>query len=98
MYCRSCGTQNLDSAEYCAQCGTPVRGAIAVAPSPPPLPPPVISPAFRYAGFWLRFWAYLIDCVILGAIPVLIAVIMAPLFFTGGIGVAMLGGGIFLVP
>jgi uncharacterized RDD family membrane protein YckC len=43
-------------------------------------------------------WAYLIDCVILGVIPVLIAVIMAPLFFTGGVGVAMLGGGIFLVP
>jgi uncharacterized RDD family membrane protein YckC len=98
MFCSHCGTPNPDHAEFCAQCGTPFRVAIATAPGPPPLPAPVISPTFRYAGFWLRLWAYLIDCVILGAIPVLIAVIMAPLFFTGGAGLAMLGSVIFLVP
>jgi uncharacterized RDD family membrane protein YckC len=92
MFCPRCGTQSPEPAEYCAQCGSPFRVALATAPSPPPLP------SFRYAGFWLRFWAYLIDCVILGVIPVLIAVIMAPLFFTGGAGVAMLGGVIFLFP
>jgi uncharacterized RDD family membrane protein YckC len=43
-------------------------------------------------------WAYLIDGFILAAIPCLVAIIMAPLFFTGGAGLAMLGGVIFLFP
>jgi uncharacterized RDD family membrane protein YckC len=92
MFCPRCGTQSPEPAGYCAQCGSPFRVGIATAPGPPPLP------SFRYAGFWLRFWAYLIDGIILGAIPLLIAVIMAPLFFTGGAGVAMLGSVIFLFP
>src|SRR5580692_3626138 len=52
----------------------------------------------RYAGFWLRFVAWAIDSAILGALPLIVALIMAPIFFTGSTGVAALGVTIFIVP
>jgi uncharacterized RDD family membrane protein YckC len=52
----------------------------------------------RYAGFWLRFWAYLIDSLILAGLPVLLGVIIAPLFFTGPMALAGLGLAIFILP
>lgn len=57
-----------------------------------------LAPTLPYAGFWLRFWAYLIDGLVLSAMPLVIALLMAPLFFTGDRAVAGLGITIFLVP
>jgi uncharacterized RDD family membrane protein YckC len=56
------------------------------------------APVFHYAGFWLRFWAFLIDAAVLSALPVVIALVMAPLFFTGGAALAGVGTMIFLLP
>lgn len=83
MFCTRCGADNAEVAQFCAKCGTPFAPA---------------APRFHYAGFWLRFWAYLIDCCVLVALPILIAVIIAPLFFTGNVGIAFLGIWIFIVP
>src|SRR5580658_9969212 len=52
----------------------------------------------RYAGFWLRFVAWAIDSAILGALPLIVALIMEPIFFTGSTGVAALGVIIFILP
>jgi uncharacterized RDD family membrane protein YckC len=83
MFCPRCGVPNSDPAQFCKSCGT----SLAVA-----------GPQVRYAGFWLRFWAHLIDTLILGLLPLLVAVIIAPLFFTGQLALAFIGVWIFLVP
>ncbi len=88
MFCTGCGGQNPDEVQFCKMCGAAVA-SVAIAPA--------IS-QFRYAGFWLRFWAYLIDCLLLGLFPVLISLIIAPLFFTGAAALAILGVWIFIVP
>jgi uncharacterized RDD family membrane protein YckC len=52
----------------------------------------------QYAGFWLRWLAWIIDSAILGALPLIVALIIAPIFFTGSSAVAFLGVTIFIVP
>src|ERR1019366_10039041 len=86
MYCTHCGTQNAVSAQFCTTCGSPLKA------------PPVVFPAVQYAGFWLRFWAYWIDSLILIALPILLSVIIAPLFFSGPLALAGLGLAIFILP
>jgi uncharacterized RDD family membrane protein YckC len=54
--------------------------------------------AMRYAGFWLRFVAWMIDSAILGALPLIVGLIIAPIFFTTSNAVATLGVVIFIVP
>ncbi|HEV2298082.1 MAG TPA: RDD family protein [Candidatus Acidoferrales bacterium] len=80
MFCSSCGRAIPEGAAFCIQCGRPTgvtaTGAVAAggtAPAAPPVVPPVAAatakaapiPQLYYAGFWLRFVAYLIDSVIL---------------------------------
>ncbi|MFZ4450670.1 RDD family protein [Salibacterium aidingense] len=38
------------------------------------------SPVFHYAGFWLRFWAYLLDLVVVFSLN---GVVLSPLLFSG---------------
>lgn len=57
----------------------PVRPQQRPRQQPPPRPktPPPPQPAtdtFDYAGFWLRFFAFILDAVLLGAIALLISV------------------------
>ncbi|RSL33006.1 RDD family protein [Salibacterium salarium] len=39
------------------------------------------TPSLRYAGFWTRFWAYIIDLVIVFSLN---GLLLSPLWFTGG--------------
>jgi uncharacterized RDD family membrane protein YckC len=90
MFCTRCGTSNAAPAQFCVSCGGPLESSPAgFAPA---------APALRYAGFWLRLWAYLIDGLILSAIPILAGLIIAPLYFTGFTVVPALGLTIFLLP
>jgi len=99
VYCSRCGTQNLDTAQFCQKCGS----AMAQAPAPTPVlapPAPLASAAAggtaavvayappvsmvvgpRYAGFWIRLVAFMLDSVILSAlfVPVFI-VFLLPIF------------------
>jgi uncharacterized RDD family membrane protein YckC len=52
----------------------------------------------QYAGFWLRWVAWMIDSAIVGALPVIVALIIAPIFFTSSRAVAVLGVIFFIVP
>lgn len=63
-----------------------------------PYPHGFYTEAMRYAGFWLRFAAWVIDSAILGALPLIVALIIAPIFFTGTKTVALLGVIFFIVP
>jgi uncharacterized RDD family membrane protein YckC len=69
LYCGKCGAQLAGDAEKCPNCGEPA--APASAPSGFVVKP---RPAVKFAGFWLRFVALLIDSVILGilTIPILV--------------------------
>src|SRR6202171_4540114 len=79
MFCSRCGLRIEEGNRYCQACGQEV-GASGTLPStavsaPVSAPPP-------YAGFWVRFVAYLIDGVILG-IPFFLAVIVLVSMFGG---------------
>ena len=102
MFCTRCGAQIGEGNRFCQVCGQAagaaavVAGQSAVAAPIAPLPPlavssPVYAPpaaaALLYAGFWVRFAAYLVDGVILG-IP-FGAIVIALIFAYGGFGALM---------
>jgi len=68
MFCPNCGKQNDDVAKYCQVCGVVLQASGAAGASSatvaPATPSAVVSTG-AYAGFWIRFVAFLIDCVIL---------------------------------
>jgi len=84
MYCSKCGTQQADDTVYCSACGqatgaTPRTTMATVVPAGAPVATGYGTPAYvpaqgtiavpsPYAGFWLRFLAYIIDNVVLGVI------------------------------
>jgi uncharacterized RDD family membrane protein YckC len=65
LYCGKCGAEVPEGAERCKACGAPVE---SVAPSGqmPSSAEAARKPTVRYAGFWLRFLALVVDSVILG--------------------------------
>ena len=69
MYCGKCGAQIADGAENCPNCGEPTAPANTVSGF-------VVKPrpAVKFAGFWLRAVAFVIDFFI-------ITVIAAPAFY-----------------
>lgn len=104
MYCSKCGSEISSAATFCATCGQAVSGVVAAAPValagsafPATVPPasPAVPAAYggvTYAGFWLRFVAYLVDGFLSGLVFV---VLLIPLFLLTGVGGALskLGSG-----
>jgi uncharacterized RDD family membrane protein YckC len=98
VYCSKCGSEISSTTAFCPTCGQAVS-SVALAPAAPatpapswPAPPaavPVAQASYggvQYAGFWLRFVAYLIDGVISG---VMFMVLLIPLFVLTGAGAAL---------
>ncbi|MGH9675496.1 MAG: RDD family protein [Candidatus Acidiferrum sp.] len=89
MFCSKCGNNMADNAVFCSNCGqatyaaaTPSAAVMLPAAAPVATAAPyVYLPPVQYAGFWLRFVAYIIDGLIMGVCFVAIAV--ALLFLTG---------------
>jgi|SRR5579859_779522 len=82
MFCSNCGRASAEGATFCAQCGKPL-----VVPAPPasnaayPGTPTsatgaAYAPQLFYAGFWLRFVAYLIDTVILCIVYIVLFIVV----------------------
>jgi uncharacterized RDD family membrane protein YckC len=80
MFCSRCGLRVEEGVRYCGSCGQEV--GLAVTPPQIPVSAPVSAPQ-RYAGFWLRFVAHLIDGIVLG-IPFFL-IVMLPIFLFGGL-------------
>jgi uncharacterized RDD family membrane protein YckC len=79
MFCSNCGRANVDGATFCTQCGKPLviaapPGSASTYSGTPPSA--IYAPQLFYAGFWLRFVAYLIDWVILGIVYVVLIVVV----------------------
>jgi len=79
MFCSKCGANVPDNATFCNACGQPTGGVAAapVAAAPAgavayPAPGAVVRPGVVYAGFWLRFVAFIIDAIILGIVGFII--------------------------
>jgi uncharacterized RDD family membrane protein YckC len=91
MFCSGCGQSVAEGSAFCPQCGRAVGSVAVAAPaaapsvSAPPAyivhPSLVAAPGLAYAGFWLRFVAYIIDSLILGIFVGLILLI--GIFATG---------------
>ncbi len=62
MYCRNCGTEHPDNAQFCPNCGVSAAGGGGGA---------MAGARVEYAGFWRRLAAILIDIVVL-IIPVVL--------------------------
>ena len=50
IFCRNCGQQCEDAAQFCQSCGHATGATVAVG---------------QYAGFWQRFAAFIIDAIVL---------------------------------
>ena len=99
MYCSKCGAAMADGAAFCSNCGqgfpvavaarAPILSASVAAPMEggaaaiPAYAGYAAVPRVEYAGFWLRFLAFLIDNVVMGIAFVLILI---PLIFLTGLG------------
>jgi uncharacterized RDD family membrane protein YckC len=69
MYCPHCGNENTSQAIFCANCGGDLGQRISTQTKPPE-PQQVIN--LRYAGFWSRFGALIIDLIIVTIATILI--------------------------
>jgi len=106
MYCSRCGTAQADNAAFCGSCGQPLGAALrSPAPATPsagvagdviaPMTPAVavVMPAYSpYAGFWLRFVAYVIDALMCGLVIGFMIVVIAAIV---GVGTFRQAGGHF---
>lgn len=90
MFCSKCGSAIVADAAFCQACGNPItQGSRAITAAPPPgfvsphagVGAIVYATNVVYAGFWLRFVAYLIDRVILG---IFTTAVLVPFFFLLG--------------
>ncbi|MBM3935470.1 MAG: zinc-ribbon domain-containing protein [SAR202 cluster bacterium] len=86
MFCSNCGKEAQQGASFCAHCGA----RLAVAPAgteaatgavPASLAPPAqaLPPAPKYADFWKRLLAFLLDSAILSAVTGMLSFIFFPL-------------------
>ncbi len=74
MFCPKCGARNKYGAQFCDNCGSalPIGGT--------PYQPTGGVPGVEYAGFWLRFVAYIIDGIIMSLISIpILALVLFPL-------------------
>lgn len=94
LFCSKCGNNMPDNAAFCSTCGHATYPAVAqpigvalthpgqyVTPAPNYAVPAANYATVEYAGFWLRFVAYIIDGLVMGA--GFLAVAVALLFATG---------------
>jgi uncharacterized RDD family membrane protein YckC len=93
VYCSKCGSEISSTTAFCSTCGQAISGLVPATPSLSPVDPNQYAPAapasyggVEYAGFWLRFVAYIIDGVISG---LAFLVLLVPLFILTGAGAAL---------
>ncbi len=61
MFCPACGQESPESARFCQYCGQLLAAGPQAGTSEPAATP---QPPIRYAGFWRRFFAYVLDGIL----------------------------------
>ena len=90
MHCSKCGVAVADGTSFCGSCGQPIVGySVAPSTAAPYAGGGVVAPLAvaavggrAFAGFWLRFVAYLIDSLL--AMVVMGIVVALAIGFLGG--------------
>lgn len=82
MFCTQCGAQNLDNSNFCRECGKQLEVSAA---SPRAQQSTTNIGTGQYAGFWIRFFALIIDTIITIIITI---VVVLPLAFLLGMFLA----------
>ena len=88
MFCNKCGAQNAVGAQFCSRCGAAFAPAPAAAGAlyseaaiASPYAPARI--AGQYAGFWIRFVAFIIDLFVVAIVVFPVSAVI--MVVTGGI-------------
>jgi uncharacterized RDD family membrane protein YckC len=82
-FCTNCGQAFSAAVARTPMLPVPVAVAAAGGTAVPAYPGYAVVPRVEYAGFWLRFLAYIIDNVVIGTAAVMILI---PLIFLTGLG------------
>lgn len=104
IYCNRCGAQNSALAKFCANCAQPIGSDVSV---PPPetvatssLPTFAAAPQVQpvlYAGFWVRFVAFVIDWILVSFVVWPVIGIMGLVLGFAGDAVSMPMVGVHMV-
>lgn len=85
MFCTKCGAKNQDEASFCSGCGGQLKAATTKTLQSDPVQNFKTEHTSRYAGFWYRTLAWVIDNVIAMVVTV---IIILPLAFSLGASMA----------
>jgi uncharacterized RDD family membrane protein YckC len=94
MFCARCGKELPADATFCPNCGAPVSGGVA-ATSAPVTGFDALTKDQRAQEYWVeRFFAFVIDAIIVDVVLfVIVAIVALPFFFSGFAGLGVLFGG-----
>jgi uncharacterized RDD family membrane protein YckC len=90
LFCNRCGASSAEDAQFCQQCGATLL-------SPPPAPQAALPISPRYAGFWVRVAASLIDVFLLFSVLFPARLVMGSAVTWLGMNVQMPVREVFLV-
>jgi uncharacterized RDD family membrane protein YckC len=84
MFCSKCGADVVDGVTFCPACGQPMGGVGTVAYGAPG----AAARHVTYAGFWLRFVAFIIDAIIIAVATLPFRLVLGAMF---GIRMGLMG-------
>jgi uncharacterized RDD family membrane protein YckC len=95
VYCSKCGSEISPTTAFCSTCGQAISSVVPALPCLSPVVPGPFAPIVpsgmtygdvEYAGFWLRFVAYIIDGIVS---CIAFVILLIPLFVLTGAGAAL---------
>lgn len=78
--CISCGQSSAEHARFCQVCGSPIPVTVPPAPA---FQPASYTVGARYAGFWIRLVAFIVDSIFVTVLMGVAVMISGPGFFLG---------------
>lgn len=86
-YCSRCGTQNSADSQFCIHCG----GALGPLPVAQQF---VTVTSTRYAGFWMRFVAAIIDAILIQVVVFPVSMVVGMIIGVAGVATHSTGPGL----
>ncbi|MGG7622206.1 RDD family protein [Bacillus coreaensis] len=70
MFCTNCGSKVINESKFCPYCGQKIL--LKSSERNKSVQQIRIEKIYPHAGFWLRFWAYVFDCILIGVPSILL--------------------------